>query len=91
MKKKSDIFTAESILIFSLVIDISIYFQCRFWIASEISIHLTSLKVPDFRNSNAYNYVIHERQNIKCGHSCSQLECKEQFGTKFFCFAKKNY
>ena len=52
---KSDIFTAELILIFSLVIDISRYFHCRVWITSDVSIHLTSLNVPHFRNSNAYN------------------------------------
>ena len=40
---KSDIFTAELILIFSLVIDISRYFHCRVWITSDVSIHLTSL------------------------------------------------
>ena len=54
---KSDIFTAELILIFSLVIDISRYFHCRVWITSDVSIHLTSLNVPHFRNSNAYNTV----------------------------------
>ena len=53
---KSDIFTAELILIFSLVIDISRYFH------SDVSIHLTSLNVPHFRNSNAYNSVIYERK-----------------------------
>ena len=52
--KKSDIFTAELILIFSLVIDISRYFHCRVWITSDVSIHLTSLNVPHFRNSDAY-------------------------------------
>ena len=57
---KSDIFTAELILIFSLVIDISQYFHCRVWITSDVSIHLTSLNVPHFRNSNAYNSVIYE-------------------------------
>ena len=57
---KSDIFTAELILIFSLVIDISRYFHCRVWITSDVSIHLTSLNVPHFRNSNAYNSVIYE-------------------------------
>ena len=51
---KSDIFTAQLILIFSLVIDISRYFHCRVWITSDVSIHLTSLNVPNFRNSNAY-------------------------------------
>ena len=50
---KSDIFTAELILIFSLVTDISRYFHCRVWITSDVSIHLTSLNVPHFRNSNA--------------------------------------
>ena len=40
---KSDIFTAELILIFSLVIDISRYFHCRFWITSDVSIHLTDV------------------------------------------------
>ena len=60
---KSDIFTAELILIFSLVIDISRYFHCRVWITSDVSIHLTSLNVPHFRNSNAYNYVIYERKH----------------------------
>ena len=52
---KTDIFTAELILIFSLVIDISRYFQCRVWITSDVSIH--------FRNSNAYNSVIYERKH----------------------------
>ena len=60
---KSDIFTAELILIFSLVIDISRYFHCRVWITSDVSIHLTSLNVPHFRNSNAYNSVIYERKH----------------------------
>ena len=60
---KSDIFTVELILIFSLVIDISRYFHCRVWITSEFSIHLTSLDVPHFRNSNAYNSVIYERKH----------------------------
>ena len=60
---KSDIFTAESILLFSLVIDISRYFHCRVWITSDVSIHLTSLNVPHFRNSNAYNSVIYERKH----------------------------
>ena len=55
---KKDIFTAELILIFSLVIDIS-----RVWITSDVSIHLTSLNVPHFRNSNAYNSVIYERKH----------------------------
>ena len=45
---KSDIFTAELILIFSLVI------------------HLTSLNVPHFRNSNAYNSIIYERKHKVC-------------------------
>ena len=56
---KSDIFTAELILIFSLVIDISRYFHRT----SDVSIHLTSLNVPHFRNSNAYNSVIYERKH----------------------------
>ena len=60
---KSDIFTAELILIFSLVIDISQYFHCRVWITSDVSIHLTSLNVSHFRNSNAYNSVINERKH----------------------------
>ena len=60
---KSDIFTAELILIFSLVIDISRYFHCRVCITSDVSIHLTSLNVPHFRNSNAYNSVIYERKH----------------------------
>ena len=60
---KSDIFTAELILIFSLVIDISRYFHCRVWITSDVSIHLTSLNVPHFSNSNAYNSVIYERKH----------------------------
>ena len=60
---KSDIFTAELILIFSLVIDISRYFHCKVWITSDVSIHLTSLNVPHFRNSNAYNSVIYERKH----------------------------
>ena len=67
---ESDIFTAELILIFSLVIDISRYFHCRVWITSDVSIHLTSLNVPHFRNSNAYNsviiYVIYERKHKVC-------------------------
>ena len=58
---KSDIFTAELILIFSLVIDISRYFHCRVWITSDVSINLMSLNVPHFRNSNAY--VIYERKH----------------------------
>ena len=60
---KSDIFTAKLILIFSLVIDISRYFHCRVWINSDVSIHLTSLNVPHFRNSNDYNSVIYERKD----------------------------
>ena len=60
---KMDIFTAELVLIFSLVIDISRYFHCRVWITSDVSIHLTSLNVPHFRNSNAYNSVIYERKH----------------------------
>ena len=60
---KSDIFTAELILILSLVIDISRYFHRRVWITSDVSIHLTSLNVPHFRNSNAYNSVIYEREH----------------------------
>ena len=67
---KSDIFTAELILMFSLVIDISRYFHCRVWITSDVSIHLTSLNVPHFRNSNAYNSVI-TNENIKYGYSFS--------------------
>ena len=63
MDNKSDIFTAELILIFSLVIDISLYFHCRDWITSDVSIHLTSLNLPHFRNSNAYNSVIYERKH----------------------------
>ena len=59
---KSDIFTAELIFIFSLVIDISRYFHCRVWITSDVSIHLTSLNVPHFRYSNAFNSVIYERK-----------------------------
>ena len=61
---KSDISTAELILIFSLVIDISRYFHCRVWITPDVSIHLTSLNVPHFRNSNAYNSIIYERKHI---------------------------
>ena len=62
---KSDIFSAELILIFSLVnvIDISRYFHCGVWITSDVSIHLTSLNLPHFRNSNAYNFVIYERKH----------------------------
>ena len=60
---KSDIFTAELIFIFSLVIDISRYFHCRVWIISDVPIRLTSLNVPHFRNSNAYNSVIYERKH----------------------------
>ena len=60
---KSDIITAELILIFSLVIDISRYFHCRVCITSDVSIHLTSLNVPHFRN--AYNSVIYERKRHK--------------------------
>ena len=61
---KSDIFTAELVLIFSLVIDISRYFHCRVLITSDVSIHLTPLNVPHFRNSNAYNSIIYERKHI---------------------------
>ena len=61
---KSDIFTAELILIFSLVIDISRYFHCRVWIASDVSIHLTSLNVPLFT-------PLFTNENIKCGYSFS--------------------
>ena len=67
---KSDIFTAELILIFSLVVDISRYFHCRVWITSDVCIHLTSLNgltseiqmpvTPLFTN-----------ENIKCGYSFS--------------------
>ena len=73
---KSDIFTAELILIFSLVIDISRYFHCRVWITSDVSIHLTSLNVPHFRNSNAYSCItpLFTNENIKCGYSFSYLE-----------------
>ena len=60
---KSDIFTAELILIFSLVIDISLNFHCKVWINPDISIHLTSLNVPHFSNSNAYNSIIYERKH----------------------------
>ena len=61
---KSDIFTAELVLIFSLVIDISrADIFCRVWITSDVSIHLTSLNVPHFRNSNAYNSVVYERKH----------------------------
>ena len=60
---KSDIFTAELILIFSLVIDISRHFHCRVWITSDFSIHLTPFNVPHSRNSNAYNSVINERKH----------------------------
>ena len=60
---KSDIFPAELILIFSLVTDISRYFHCRVWITSDVSIHLTPLNVPRFRNSYAYNSVIYERKH----------------------------
>ena len=60
---KNNIFTAELILIFSLVIDVSRYFHCRVWITSDVSIHLTSLNVPHFRNSSAYNFVIYERKH----------------------------
>ena len=58
-----NIFTAELILIFSLVIDISRYFHCRVWVTSDVSIHLTSLNVPHFRNSNAYNSGIYKRKH----------------------------
>ena len=51
------------LLIFSLVIDISRYVHCRVWITSDVSILLTSLNVPHFRNSNAYNSVIYERKH----------------------------
>ena len=61
---KSDIFTAELILIFSLVIDISRYFHCRVWITSDVSIHLTSLNVPHFT-------PLFTNENIKCGYSFS--------------------
>ena len=57
---KSNIFTAELILIFSLVIDMSGYFHCIFWITSDFFIHLTSLNVPHFRISNS---VIYEREH----------------------------
>ena len=64
---KSDIFTAELILIFSLVIDISRYFHCRVWMTSDVSIHLKFLTseiqmpiTPLFTN-----------ENIKCGYSFS--------------------
>ena len=67
---KSDIFTAELILIFSLVIDISRYFHCRVWITSDVSIHLTSLNVPHFRNSNAITPLF-TNENIKCAYSFS--------------------
>ena len=46
-----------------VVINISRYFHCRVWITSDVSIHLTSLNVPHFRNSNAYNSVIYERKH----------------------------
>ena len=68
---KSGIFTAELILIFSLVIDISRYFHCRVWITSDVSIHLTSLNVPHFRNSNAYNSPLFTNENIMCVYSFS--------------------
>ena len=72
---KSDIFTAELILIFSLVFDISPYFHCRVWITSDVSIHLTSLNVPHFRNSNAYNSVIelHTRENFDVFNSLAEI------------------
>ena len=60
---KSDIFTAELILIFSLVIDISGYFHCRVWITSDVSIHLASLNVPIT--------PLFTNENIKCGYSFS--------------------
>ena len=66
---KSDIFTAELILIFSLVIDISRYFHCRVWITSDVSIHLTSLNVPHLPITPLFT-----NENIKCGYSFSKFE-----------------
>ena len=67
---KSDIFTAELILIFSLVIDISRYFHCRVWITSDVSIHLTSLNVPHSEIQMPITPLF-TNENIKCGYSFS--------------------
>ena len=64
---KNVIFTAELILIdISVVIDISRYFHRRFWMTSDVSIHLTSFNVSHFRNSNAFNSVIYDRKRKVC-------------------------
>ena len=84
---KSDIFTAELILIFSLVIDISRYFHCRVWITSDVSIHLASLNVPHFRNSNAYNSVIYERKH-KVWVFIFLVRTLGTMGTKIICVFK---
>ena len=67
---KSDIFTAELILIFSLVIDISRYFHCRVWITSDVSIHLTSLNCLTSEIQMPITPLF-TNENIKCGYSFS--------------------
>ena len=67
---KSDIFTAELILIFSLVIDISRYFHCKVWITSDVSIHLTSLNAS-LQKFKMPITPLFTNGNIKCGYSFS--------------------
>ena len=67
---KSDIFTAELILIFSLVIDISRYFHCRVWITSDVSIHLASLMCLTSEIQMPITPLF-TNENIKCGYSFS--------------------
>ena len=68
---KSDIFTAELILIFSLVIDISRYFHCRVWITSDVSIHLTSLKMCLTSEIQMPITPLFTNENMKCAYSFS--------------------
>ena len=64
---KSDIFTAELILIFSLVIDISRYFHCTVCITSDVSIHLTSLKLMCLTSEIQMPITpLFTNENIKC-------------------------
>ena len=64
---KSDIFTSELILIFSLVIDISRYFHCRVWITSDVSIDLTSLKLMCLTSEIQMPITpLFTNENIKC-------------------------
>ena len=59
---KSDIFIAELILIFSLVIDISRYFHCRVWITSDS--YYALVKILMF-STHSMKYIWYSPQKSK--------------------------